>query len=170
MIKYLKDLHGSYSQALRRGADIGKKELINAWRNSDNVITSGQYFERKVLPNGNIKTRIATIYDNSSKAIGLETKVMTPEGELVYNSAGVVKDNSVRLMGKIRRLQQKVAKGLDTSIDNLRLRKLKQQAEQNTKLYKFGEKTKIARELMYYSTALKDPKTLVGQTYGKFWN
>ena len=169
-IRFLKNLHTDYSYMLKQKASIGNKKLISAWGNTDNVITSGQYFERKFLPNGNIKTRIVTIYDNKSKAIGLETKVMTHKGDIIYKSAGIVKDNSKKLMKKIKLLKKKIANGLGTQRDKKSLEQMKHATELNTKIYENGDNVVFARNIMYKSSSLDNPKTLIGKSFGLFKN
>ena len=164
MIKPLKDMHSAYQEALRQGANIGNKKLISAWKNADGIITSGQYFEKKKLPNGNIKTRIVTIYDNNAKAIGLETRVNDKHGTPIYRSIGMVKDTTHKLRRKIGLLMNKTREGSATQQEEYTLANLMKRSKLNTKIYLCQDKLRAPRRILYDKLP-NDVKTLSTYNY-----
>lgn len=164
MIKPLKDMHSAYQEALRQGANIGNKKLISAWKNADGIITSGQYFEKKKLPNGNIKTRIVTIYDNNAKSIGLETIVSDRNRNLIYKSIGIVKDTTHKLRRKIGLLMNKTREGCATQQEEYTLANLMKRSKLNTKMYVCQDKLAGPRKILYEKLP-DDAKTLSARGY-----
>jgi regulator of extracellular matrix RemA (YlzA/DUF370 family) len=69
---------------------LKNEEVITAWRFGDNKPAhAGQILDRKILPNGNKKVRIATAYANESNPIGINTKIYSPSGELLKSYYGI---------------------------------------------------------------------------------
>ena len=164
MIKLVNNIRNEYINALQKGSNIGKKQLITPWHTSSGGCSVGQYFERKVLPNGNTKTRIATIYSGGS-AIGLETKVVDPQNNIVYTSAGLIGRTSLRLRKKIKVLNKKVQENTATKRDLRHLQQMEKRNSIMTKMYFSGEISNTKRIL--YSR-YKGLKTLIGKYIGEY--
>lgn len=167
MLKSLINLHQSYVQAIKKGQNVGQKQLVTVWRNSTIEATSGQYFEKKILPNGNIKTRILTICEGNATPIGLETKVTTPKGGLVYKSIGVIKKNTSHLAKRVRELKAKLMDGTISKSEKLKLESLELAKNQNTKMYEKNSNLGHVKDSLYADK--EDVKTLLGSTYGTLY-
>lgn len=166
MLKSLISLHQSYAQAIKNGQNVGQKQLVTVWRNVSKEVTSGQYFEKKILPNGNIKTRILTIGEGNATPIGLETKVTTPKGGFVYKSIGVIKKNTSHLAKSVRELKAKLMDGTITKFEKLKLESLERAKNQNTKMYETNSNLGRVKDSLYVGK--DDVKTLLGSTYGVY--
>lgn len=166
MLKSLINLHQSYTQAIKNGQNVGQKQLVTVWRNPSKEITSGQYFEKKKLPNGNIKTRILTIVEGNATPIGLETRVTTPKGGLVYKSIGVIKKNTSHLAKRVRELKTKLMDGTISKSEKLKLESLELAKSQNTKMYEKNSNLGHVKDSLYEGK--ENVKTLLGSTYGVY--
>lgn len=62
-------------------------KLVKTWNFYNRPAHAGQIYTQKTLPNGNVQKRLTTVYGNY--AIGLETSVYSPKGELLKAYAGV---------------------------------------------------------------------------------
>ena len=161
--KSLKEMHDTYQLALKQGSNLGNRKIISAWKNQHGEVTSGQFFNRKVLPNGNTKTRILTIYDNQGNGMGLETMVQDIRGNLIYRSAGIVKDNTSKLQNKLRILRKKIRTGFATKKDIAYYKKNGKNLYLNTKMYECNENLVDARFALYNS--YPGSKRLFGSNY-----
>lgn len=50
---------------------------------------AGQIYNYKTLPNGNVQKRITTAYAGDKNALGIETAIYSPRGELLKAYAGI---------------------------------------------------------------------------------
>lgn len=164
MLKVLQNMHQSYTQLIREGQNVGQKQLVTTWRNSAKEATSGQYFERKVLPNGNIKTRMLTVCAGNAMPIGLETKVVTPNNNLVYKTIGILKNNTSHLAKNVRDLKTKLANGTINKWEMQKLEQCELAKKQNTKMYASNSNMSFIKDCLYSDK--KGAKTLMGSTYG----
>ena len=149
--KSLKEMHDTYQLALKQGSNLGNRKIISAWKNQHGEVTSGQFFNRKVLPNGNIKTRILTIYDNQGNGMGLETMVRDKDNKIIYKSTGIVKDNTPKLQNQLRILRKKIRTGYATKEDIAYYKKNGRNLYRNTKMYECNENLVDARFALYNS-------------------
>lgn len=166
MLKELQLMHKSYLQAIKENRNVGTKKLVATWWSPNREITSGQFFEKKILPNGNIKTRILTIGSERNSTIGLETKVVNPTGGLVYKSIGIIKKSKNHIQRKIKELNLKMQNKTITGFERKLLETLELSKKQNTKSYKTGPQLGIVRDLLYRDK--QGAKTLIGETYGTY--
>lgn len=75
-----------------------KYKLVHTWRFPNREAHAGQFFSSKVLPNGNLQQRIVTQYGNPG-VIGIDTRVMSPSGELLRSYAGIRTPEGTRIYG-----------------------------------------------------------------------
>ena len=90
------------------------EKLVKIWQFGDRPAHAGQIFSTKILPNGNKKFRMLTVYGNN--AIGLETMVKDSSGRVVPSSAfaGIYRQNgsSEALSSTIEEVKKFAAKRL----------------------------------------------------------
>lgn len=162
----LRNIYDGYRTAIQKKANVGNKRLASVWNMASDVPNAAQYFERKILPNGNIKTRMLTIYAENGSPMGLETKVVNPKGDLVYKSIGLVQETTRKMLKNISQLEYKKTQNLITPKEERRLAVLQNTVNKNTKMYVVNDKISSAKARLYdhYTGA----KTLVGDTYARF--
>lgn len=165
-LRILNNVHALYLDAARRGKDVGNKKLVTVIKNSSKEVTGGQFFEKKILPNGNIKTRILTITNGCKPEIGLETKITTSSNKLVSKTIGVIKQATSHFNKKIRLLRAKLANQTISNHESLRLKDLELAKSQNTKLYGKNYHTGFVKEALYGK--MEEAKTLVGDNYSRY--
>lgn len=163
MKRLLSNVYNRYQTAITNREAINGKQLITRWKAPMTEKCGGQFFERKILPNGNIKTRIITIYSNNKQEIGLETKVVTPSKKLVYKTIGLIKKSTSRFKKSIKALQSQNENHQLTKQEQKKLKSMELCAKQCTKAYGKNFDTSKPKEAMYKH--IKEAKTLLGDTF-----
>lgn len=64
------------------------ERLIHVWRFGEKTPHAGQIYSKKILPNGNIQTRITTA-SGCDSTIATDTRVYSPSGELLKSYFGI---------------------------------------------------------------------------------
>lgn len=169
-LKFIKNIHSTYSGLIKYRQSLGNKKLVTIWKDSSNGKDCGQFFESKVLKNGNTKTRMLTIYPGKSTAIGLETKVTRPDGSVAYQTAGLLKKvvSHSHFRQKITSLEQKAENGTISKIEKEILKQMKTLRNKLTKIYESGAGVSKARRLLYKDQP--KAKTLKDKTYWTYNN
>lgn len=64
------------------------EKLVHVWRFGEKTPHAGQIYSKKILPNGNIQTRITTA-SGCDSTIATDTRVYSPSGELLKSYFGI---------------------------------------------------------------------------------
>lgn len=64
------------------------EKLVHVWRFEEKTPHAGQIYSKKILPNGNIQTRITTA-SGCNSTIATDTRVYSPSGELLKSYFGI---------------------------------------------------------------------------------
>ena len=64
------------------------EKLVHVWRFGEKTPHAGQIYSKKILPNGNIQTRITTA-SGCDSTIATDTSVYSPSGELLKSYFGI---------------------------------------------------------------------------------
>lgn len=69
------------------------EKIVHQWRFNNRPVHAGQILSTKILPNGNKKVRLLTAFANDG-ALGLESVLYSPNGELLEAYAGIRRNST----------------------------------------------------------------------------
>ena len=64
------------------------ERLVHVWRFGEKTPHAGQIYSRKILPNGNVRTRITTA-SGCDSIVAIDTRIYSPSGELLKSYFGI---------------------------------------------------------------------------------
>ena len=99
-LSYLEAISNKYLAMIRGKSPLRKGEkVITAWKFGSQEAHAGQIMlAPKTLPNGNIQKRTITVYAGSNPPVALDTRIYTPNGELLKAYHGI-RGESTRAYG-----------------------------------------------------------------------